>query len=278
MIAAMARAARVLVDSPHRHVWRDGAVRAAGFVERHLWNSERRRLLRRFRAGEAAIDGFCEDYACLSWGLIELFQATGDSRWLTWAADLTQIQSELFFDERDGGWFSTTGDDSSVLLRMKEDYDGAEPSAGSVTVRNLIALGQLLAEPAFADRAARTLERYGPQIGQVVRVMPLMVANVALWRAQRSEVVIVGRRGAEDTIALERVVAERYLPFAVVVPVDPARPVDAARLPWIAAMTPRDARATAYVCQESACREPVTDPDALSRELELASSPRRIIL
>jgi uncharacterized protein YyaL (SSP411 family) len=274
----MARAARVLVDSPARDTWRNAAVSAAEFVRQKLWLPDRRRLLRRYRGGDAAIDGFCEDYACLVWGLIELFQATGDAGWLTWAADLTAIQSELFFDERDGGWFSTTGDDASVLLRMKEDYDGAEPAAASVTVRNLVVLGQLLAEPALADRAGRTLERYGPQIGQVVRVMPMMVSNVALWRAQRSEIVIVGPRGREDTTALERVVAGRYLPFAVAVSVDPERAASLEGLPWIAAMAMRDGKAAAYVCQNFACQQPVTDPYALASQLELASSTRRIII
>ena len=67
-----------------------------------------------------------------------------------------------FFDDRDGGWFSTTGDDPSVLLRLKEDYDGAEPAAASVTVRNLLMLAQLAGDAAYHDRARRTLERYGP--------------------------------------------------------------------------------------------------------------------
>ena len=278
MIAALARAARTMPDRPGRDEWLAAATRAADMIRTQLWRAGDRRLLRRYRDGDAAVDAFCEDYACLVWGLLELFEATGDIAKLDWALELTAAQTELFFDPQDGGWFSTTGDDPSVLLRMKEDYDGAEPAAASVTVRNLIVLGQLLAERAFADRAARTLERYGPQIAQVVRVMPLMVANVALWRAQRSEIVIVGPRGRDDAVALERTVADRYLPFAVVVPIDPARPNQLERLPWIAAMVMRDGKATAYVCQEFACQQPVIDPDALAAQLELASSTRRIII
>ena len=75
-------------------------------------------------------------------------------------------QTELFFDPADGGWFSTTGDDPSVLLRLKEDYDGAEPAAASVTVRNLIRSAHLAGDAALLDRARRTLERYGPGLGQ----------------------------------------------------------------------------------------------------------------
>ena len=222
MIAAAAKAARVLVESPRRAEWRDAAVRAASAIQAHLWKPAERLLLRRLREGEAAIDGFCEDYACLTWGLLELFQATGEGRWLDWAIDLTGIQTERFFDARDGGWFNTTGEDPSVLLRLKEDYDGAEPAAASVTVRNLIALSHLTGDATFSDRAKATLERYGPQIGQVVRVMPLMVSNVALWHATKAEIVIAGDPAAAETRALEAVAARRYLPWAITIPVDPA--------------------------------------------------------
>src|SRR5438132_13040998 len=101
--------------------------------------------------------------------------------WLEWAIALQHRQDELFWDESAGGWFSTTGADPSVLLRQKEDYDGAEPSAASVTVRNLLALGHVVGDAALIDRAKRTLERYGPGLGRVARVMPLMLGNLAAW-------------------------------------------------------------------------------------------------
>ncbi len=280
MIAAAARAARVLVDSPRRAEWRQAAERAAAAVQRHLWQPERRRLLRRFRDGEAAVDGFCEDYACLTWGLLELFQATGDGRWLDWALELTDVQTALFFDARDGGWFSTTGEDPTVLLRLKEDYDGAEPAAASVTVRNLLQLAQLAGQDAFTERARVTLERYGPGLGQVVRVMPLMASNVAMWHARRAEVVIVGAPDGADTRALETVLAARYLPWAVTIPVAPGRddPARDARLPWLTSMQARSGQATAFVCHEFACQEPATDPAVFARQLEEAAAPRRIVV
>src|SRR6185369_7851407 len=97
-------------------------------------------LLRRYRRGEASIDGYAEDYAYLVFGLLELFQADPDFAWLDWAVALERRQDELFWDEVSGGWFSTTGRDATVLLRMKEDYDGAEPTASSVSVHNLLVL------------------------------------------------------------------------------------------------------------------------------------------
>ena len=279
MIAAAARAARQLVDSPRRAQWRAAAERAAEFIHARLWDPATGRLLRRFRDGDAAIDGFCEDYACLAFGLLELFQATGEPRWLEWARELTEIEIAQFFDTRDGGWFSTTGEDPSVLLRMKEDYDGAEPSAASVTVRNLLQLGHITGEASYADRARRTFERYGAHLGQVARVMPLMVANLTLWHGRRSEIVVVGRRETEDFRALEAAIAATYLPRAVVVPVDASAGAAAlARMPWLQAMTARQGKATAYVCHEFTCREPVTDSAALAAELDEVSAPRRIVI
>ena len=268
MIAAYARAARVLVDSPRRADWRRAAERAATAVETHLWRAAEKRLWRRYRDGEAAVEAFCEDYACLSWGLIELFQTTGEARWLRWAVDLTDVQTSLFWDEQDGGWFSTTGEDESVLLRLKEDYDGAEPAAASVTVRNLLALGHIVGDASLVDRTKRTLERYGTGLGRVARVMPLMLANLVSWHSVPAQIVIASGDDPDHMAALERAAARAYLPGAVQI----ALPPDAARafadwLPWLAAMTPRDGHATAYVCRDFACQAPATTAAAFEAQL-----------
>ena len=268
MIAAFARAARTLVHSPRRAEWRSAAERAARWVQQELWNPTSRRLLRRHRDGESAIDAFCEDYAYLAWGLAELFQATGDVRWLDWALEITRSQVELFFDERDGGWFSTTGADASVLLRVKEDYDGAEPAAASVTVRNLITLGHLSGDQSLIDRAERTLERYGPHIGRAVRVMPLMVANIALWRGGGTQVVVAGAADSPQTLALEAAVAARHLPWLVCIPLTTAPDAGLAKaMPWLASMAVT-AESRAYVCDNFTCQAPVTDADTLGRQLD----------
>ncbi|HEY6358052.1 MAG TPA: hypothetical protein VIX35_07400, partial [Vicinamibacterales bacterium] len=248
MIAACARAARVLVDSPRRTEWRRAAERAALAVRARLWRSADRRLWRRYRDGEAGIDGFCEDYACLAWGVLELFQATGDPTWLMWAREIVDAQTALFFDDRDGGWFSTTGADASVLLRLKEDYDGAEPAASSVTVRNLLTLSHLSGDASLRDRAGRTLERYGAALGRIARVMPMMLANIVFWLSPSAQVVIVGARDEEGTRALERVVAAAYAPTMTQMPVEPGSSQLAIGqvLPWIAAMPAAAGRAAAY--------------------------------
>ena len=268
MIAAFARAGRVLAGRGAAPRYLEAARRAAGFIRDHLWRPDRRRLLRRYRDGEAGIDAYAEDHAYLIFGLLELFQADGDPGWLSWAVTLQQRQDELFWDARDGGWFSTTGEDPTVLLRLKEEYDGAEPAPGSVSVLNLLTLHHLGAGLGL-EKAERTLARYGPRLGAAARVLPMMLAALSAWHAAHAQVVIVGSAGDEDTARLRAETAARYRPFTVAVPVEPGPRQDAiaALLPFVGAMRQRDDRATAYVCRDFTCLDPVTSPDALAERM-----------
>ncbi len=265
MIAALARAARVLMERPRAAEWLSAARGAADFVRARLWKPDSQTLLRRYRAGEAGITAYAEDYACLIWGLLELFQADGDSRWLEWALELQSRQDALFWDHGDGGWFSTTGGDPSVLLRLKEDYDGAEPSATSVSVGNLLILAHLTRDEQPRRKAERTLGRYGARAGRVARVIPMMFANLSTWHAGTSQIVVVGSSDAAAPLRAE--LGRHYLPFAIVIPVSPGNPPRViAEL--VAGMDTKNGAATAYVCRDFACREPVTTADALRAQLE----------
>jgi uncharacterized protein YyaL (SSP411 family) len=268
MVAAFARARRVLPESPSAARYLRAAEGAARFIRRSLWREDRQCLLRRYRDGEAAIDGYAEDYAYLIFGLLELFQATGAPEWLDWATTLQRSQDAQFWDERDAGWFSTTGSDPSVLLRLKEDYDGAEPAAGSVSVLNLLTLSHLTGFDGAEAKAERTLARFGPRIGAAARAVPMMLCALSHWHAGMGQVVIVGDPQSQRTRALDAALAASYLPFAVTIPVSPGPSQEAlaARLPFIAGMTPGPG-AAAYVCREFTCRQPVFEPETLTEEL-----------
>ena len=192
--------------------------------------------------------------------------------WIDWARELQATQNRLFWDEEGGGWFSTTGDDPTVLLRLKEEYDGAEPSAGSVAVWNLLTLAHLSGGDEareHGDRVECTLRRVAPS-AQVARVVPMMMAAASTYRSGLPQVIIVGARDATATAALHRALTTCFLPGVVSLVVEPGahQTAIAERLPWVGTMEIRDELPTAYLCRDFACQAPVTDPEAFRAQLE----------
>jgi uncharacterized protein YyaL (SSP411 family) len=278
MIAAFARASRPLprdarlASSPGTGYLHD-ARRAATFIRTRLWNAADGTLLRRYRKGDAGIDGYAEDYAYLIFGLLELFQVDGDATWIEWARTLQDRQNERFSDPIDGGWFSTSGRDASVLLRLKEDYDGAEPAATSISVLNLLVLSHLFPDAGYDEMITRAFALFGERIARVGRAVPLMLSALSAYHAGMSQLVIVGEPDDPATLALRDVAGRRYLPFTVVVPIENAHRDGLSRvLPWTSAMTPRDGAATAYLCRAFACDAPTTSAAELQQKLDALSA------
>ncbi len=275
MIAAFARASRVLMSGTLGQENTDiaegtdrsalahllNAVAAAAFIRHRMWDANEGRLFRRYRAGDAAIEGYAEDYAYLIFGLLEVFQATGDPDWLTWARELQARQDELFWDAEGGGWFSTTGADQSVLLRMKEDYDGAEPSPSSVAAMNVLTLAHLTGEQAYANRAAEAIASFGGRLEEQGRAVPFMAAALETAIVGGEQIVIVGHRDGDDTRAMWMAAHKEYRPFAVIMQFDPSeQKALAVHMPWVADMQMIDDKATVYVCRGFACDAPTVDP------------------
>ena len=270
MIGACARLARVVRerDAAAASASLDAARRAARFVREGMWNAGSGTLLRRYREGHADIEAYAEDYAYLVFGLLELFQADPDPLWLEWADTLQRRQDELFWDETAGGWFSTTGRDPSVLLRMKEDYDGAEPTASSVSVMNLLVLSHLLADADRTNRIERTFRLFGTRLEQMGRAVPMMAAALSTHAAGLQQIVIVDDDRVEDGDSLAHALSRLYAPFAITVRVDRGRQTALGRLlPFIESMKPVNGRAAAYICRDFTCRQPVTSAEALEQEL-----------
>ena len=221
MLAAFARAGRVLPGERCESALSGGRRAVGGFPRNPHVGCRPEVLKRRYRDGDAAIDGYAEDYAYLIFGLLELFQADGDPHWLAWARTLQQRQDEQFWDAENGGWFNTTGVDPSVILRMKEDYDGAEPSPSSISVLNLLMLAHLTGEAELFERIDKTLKMFGPRIGQVARAVPMMMAALSTYHAKVAQVVIVGLARGSGTKDLMRELTAEIRSVCVIVPVEP---------------------------------------------------------
>src|SRR6185369_17338429 len=167
---------------------------------------------------------------------------------------------ELFWDDADGGWFSTTGRDATVLLRMKEDYDGAEPTASAVSVFNLLTLSHLDSEsrdPKLAERIEKTFRYFGSRIEQMGRAVPMMASALGTQLAGIRQVVILSADRAGGSLGA--MIARSYLPFTLTLNLSSDQQAALAGvLPFVAAMRPVGDGQTAYVCHNFTCRAPVT--------------------
>ncbi|BCO08603.1 thioredoxin domain-containing protein [Desulfolithobacter dissulfuricans] len=265
MIAALARAGAVLAEPG----FTGAAVAAATFLRRELYLEDAGRLHRSFRDGTRGPTGQLADYVFVVAGLLELYQVVHEPCWLAWAEELTDLQITLFHDREQGGFFDSVAD-PTVVLRMKADYDGAEPAPNSVAVSNLLRLAALTGRSDLAELVAETLKAFAPSLD---RFPGGLVAMLCAWMEQRQglvQVVVAGEREREDTRKLLEVVHGLYLPGSLVLLADQAdnQACLGRNLPFIAAMVPREGRATAHVCRDRSCLEPVSDPVALSRLLQ----------
>jgi len=266
MIATLAQGARVL-DEPE---YARRATRAAEFVWQRLGEGERGGLRRRWREGEAAQAGQLDDYAYYVHGLIELYAATFEPRWLERAVTLTQMQIARFWDEQDGAFFESPAGDPSIRVRLKDGYDGAEMAGNSIAAWNLQQLAVLLDRPDWKRKAARAFDYYGRRLEPYAAAMPRMLVAMDLARATPRHVVIAGDPAAADTRALIREFERSFRPYDVLLVVGGGERQKrlAALVPFVAPLATRDGRATAYVCVDYACRLPTTDPKIFAAELQ----------
>jgi uncharacterized protein len=227
-------------------------------------------LLRRYRQGDAAIPGFLDDYALFVQGLLDLYEAQFDLRHLALAGRLTEKQRELFEDAAEGGFFSSAAGDTSLVLRVKEDYDGAEPSGNSVAAMNLLRLAQMTNGAEFRESAEKTFAAFAPRLSHVPVAVPQMLAACEWVLGQPREIILVGEKESADMQALLRVLRSRLVPSRIVLMVDSpeTQTALAAWIPSIAPMTKLQGRAAAYVCRNYTCQLPVSEADRLAELIQ----------
>jgi uncharacterized protein YyaL (SSP411 family) len=260
MISAFARAYQVLEDEAYLQTSRN----AAEFIRQHLWRAEDGVLLRSYREGPAAVEGFADDYAFLIQGLLDLYEAGFDIAHLQWAEVLQDRQDALFLDPQAGGYFAASGRDSSVLLRLKEDHDGAEPSANSVAALNLGRLATMTGREEWHRRAIQTVNAFGGarQPERLAQTMPLMTAALDFLSDEPKRIVIAGHANEESTRDLLRVVRAKFALNKVILLADggDGQSALAKRLPFIEAATPQNGQAAFYLCEGQTCQLPITNP------------------
>ncbi|HEY5992367.1 MAG TPA: thioredoxin domain-containing protein [Candidatus Udaeobacter sp.] len=267
MISAYARAAQALDDLRYLQI----ATRAATFLRANLYDPSRKILYRNYREGRSDIEGFADDYACVVQGLLDLYEASFDIEWLKLAIELQETQDRLFLDEKNGGYFSNSGKDQSVFVRMKDDNDGAEPSASSVAALNLLRLSQFRDDKEMAERAKKTINAFAGTFSLYVSAMPQMLVALDYSLSKPRQIVIAGTKGAPETKALLKEVHRHFLPKTILVLADGAEGQKylGEKNEAIRVMSPMHDKPATYVCENFTCKAPVTDPKALSELLKL---------
>ncbi|KAK9965666.1 hypothetical protein ABG768_004743 [Culter alburnus] len=272
MLSGFARVGAVLGDK----ALLERAERAAYFLQKYLWDEEGQRILHSCYRGNnmeveqvaSPISGFLDDYTFVVCGLLDLFEATQRVRWLQWAEELQLRQDQLFWDSQGSGYFCSDPSDPTLLLALKQDQDGAEPSANSVSAMNLLRLSHLTGRQDWIQRSQELLIAFSDRLTKVPIALPDMVRSVMAQHYTLKQIVICGQPDAEDTASLISCVNSIFLPHKVLMLADGnTEGFLYQKLPILSTLVPQDGKATVYVCENFACALPVTCPQELRRLL-----------
>jgi uncharacterized protein YyaL (SSP411 family) len=268
MISACARGAIGLGDP----ALAERGERAARFVLGSMHDPVTGALARRWRDGEAGGTGQLDDYAFLARALLDLHQATFDPAWLERALGLADAMIERFADREGGGFFESPAGDPAILVRMKDEFDGAELAGNSIATSVLVELAAWTGRDDLAALARATIDSYTRRLAAHPSAMPRMLVAMIAARAPGRHVVIVsGDAGPAGDDARALLAAAR----AAATPRDLLLVTDggegharmAVIVPFVGPLVSRSGRATAYVCVDGACHAPTQDPNALAGDL-----------
>jgi len=258
-----------------RNSWQQ-QFKTATFLRQNLYNKDTHTLYRRYRNSRAGLPGQLSDYTSLVHGLLELYQTSQEPQWLSWAVELTSRQFELFWNEKQDFFFDSVTD-PSIKIRMRAQYDNAEPAGNSVAALNLIRLGQLQNNSQWQKIAHQLIESFSTVINRYPPALPLMLTAWQQSNTKPTQVIIAGKQNTEDTRGLFAIVNKEFDPARLVLLMDGAenQAYLTQKLPFLTNMVPINNKATAYVCAEFTCQLPVTEPAELQKQLNGANAVNR---
>nr|MDO8081017.1 thioredoxin domain-containing protein [Candidatus Freyarchaeota archaeon] len=264
MIAALAKAAQAFDESKYL----DAAGKAANFILAKMRDSEGW-LYHRYREDETAILGFLDDYAFFIYGLIELYEASFETKYLLEAVALTEYLLEHFWDEKNGGFYFASDDAENVLVRRKEIYDGAYPSGNSIAILNLLRLGRMTAKLEYEEKAAQITRTFSQAVSRTPEGYTQLMVALDFAIGPSYEVVIAGGSQADDAKTMLKALREKFIPNKVVLflPSEAESPEITRLAEFTKYQKSIDGKATAYVCQNYSCKFPTTDIEKMLESL-----------
>jgi len=256
MIAAFAKASQIFDASKYL----DAAVGAADFLLAKMCDTDGT-LFHRYVEGERAVEGFLDDYAFLAWGLVEVYEASCDEKYLKAALQLTDAMMTRFWDGANGGFFFTSKDMIDVLVRRKEVYDGALPSGNSVALLNLLRLARLSNNADYEDKAAHIIRAFAGDVKGSPAAHTFFLLGVDFSVGPAYNVILVGESNWDSTQDMIIPLRKSYLPnlvFSLKAP-------DTARLGYEVL----GGKTTAYVCRGQMCLPPTNEKSKMLEFLNL---------
>ncbi|CAO1393553.1 unnamed protein product [Diamesa serratosioi] len=268
MLSGICKAASV--DVPNRDAYLKIANKQIEFIRENLYNTKERKLLRacygdreKTSLAPKPIYGFLDDYTFLIKGLIDHYIASLDVSSLFWAKELQDLQDEYFWDDKNGGYFYSQADAPDVIVRMKEDHDGAEPCGNSVAANNLILLGAYYEDLNYKNKAIR-LSEYFTNVNPFGYVLPEMMSAFLSDDVGLHMLIVVGPDNDESR-ELISVASNYYVPGLISILYKTDKPDDITRQS-VKQFKAIKGKATAYVCHNKRCHLPITCPKILAEE------------
>ena len=250
MISAFAKAYSVFNEPAYL----EKSKNAADFILENLYDPESKILLHCWRDGEAKIDAALEDLSFFIQGLIDLYEASFDEKYLKTAIEFSELMINDFYDAAEGGFFDTSGKDKSILVRTKEDYDSAEPTGNSVAICSLLRLSALTGNTELYDIAYRSVLAFSGKLEKMPYAMPQMLVALDSLLHKPKQIIIAGSND-ETAFRMLREVSSRFIPDKVLVNIDPK--AAAGSITFASKIVQVTGETTAYVCEDFACRLPV---------------------
>lgn len=254
MISAYAKGYVVLGEKQYL----DAAERATRFLLDIMYDAERGQLLRRFCDGEAAIPGFLDDYAFFAQALLHLFEASSNAEYLRLAVDLASRGLAQFEDTAEGGFFSTVAESPDLVLRMKEDYDGAEPSGNSIATDVLLRLSAITGDPSFRDRAEKALSAFAPKLRAQPTMAPQMAVALGRWLTEPEQIIVRFDENSDEVSRILEPFRTRFAPYSLVAGISDSAARDLEAVAPFLAQLKRNGRITIYECRNFVCELPKT--------------------
>ena len=262
MLTAFAEAANILGRDDYREV----AVRNAEFITTQLMRDGR--LLRTYKAGQAKLNGYLEDYAYVIEGLLAVYEATFELKFFTQARELADTMIAQFWDEQDGGFYFTSSDHEELITRTKDYFDNATPSGNSVAATALLKLGLLTQEQEYSHHSATILRALRPAMSRYPSAFGYLLGALDFYLSEPKEIAIVGKLDSHEVRSFTEEVYSRYLPNKVVAACEPADERAASAIKLLVGRSAIEGKATAYVCRNYTCFEPATMVEELAARLE----------